>query len=175
METFVRKGFPNVLPSFFFFFFFILIGLTISSWSKSSELITLNRCPSLCTSNEIRSPLVMKLELLSTEFIELLLLLDSLATEQPRLLGLARKSPSPSKLCDRIFSVNNAASSSVLATEPFCLSKICEGKLLEFWFASREGSCDTDATTECGLCNFGLKSENGLNFEFISENEHIKV
>lgn len=65
---------------FFLFFFFTLRGCTTSSWSKSSELITLNLCEvgwlPLPSSGAAWSP-----EPLSVELSELLLLLGSLAME----------------------------------------------------------------------------------------------
>lgn len=70
----------RMVPVFFFLFFFTFRGLTTSSWSKSSELITLNLCEAgwlpLPSSGAAWSP-----EPLSVELSELLLLLGSLATE----------------------------------------------------------------------------------------------
>jgi hypothetical protein len=67
------------------FFFFTLIGFTTSSWSKSSELITLNLCEEgwlpLPSSEAAWSPGGSSPELLSVELSELLLLRGSLATE----------------------------------------------------------------------------------------------
>lgn len=70
----------RTVPDRFFLLFFTFRGFTTSSWSKSSELITLNLCeagwPPLPSSGAAWSP-----EPLSVELSELLLLLGSLATE----------------------------------------------------------------------------------------------
>ena len=89
-----REGAPGALPRkvpvfLVLFFFFTLRGFTTSSWSKSSELITLNLFevsgPPLPSSGAACGP-----EPLSVELSELLLLLGwlamELATEEPRSL-----------------------------------------------------------------------------------------
>lgn len=87
------------VPAFFFLlFFFTLRGFTTSSWSKSSELMTLNLCEAgwlpLPSSRAAWGP-----EPLSVELSELLLLLGSLATEAPLSLGSETVAPGGRSVC----------------------------------------------------------------------------
>lgn len=79
-------------PVFLLLFFLTLRGITTSSWSKSSELIALNRCEAgwlpLPSPGAAWGP-----EPLSVGLSELLLLLGSLATEQP--LSLVSETVAP--------------------------------------------------------------------------------
>lgn len=91
------------VPAFFFLLFlFTLRGFTTSSWSKSSELMTLNLCGAgwlpLPSSGATWGP-----EPLSVELSELLLLLGSLATElateAPLSLGSETVAPGGLSVC----------------------------------------------------------------------------
>lgn len=145
----------------------------MSSWSKSSELIALNRCEESWHSlwaSENWSAHIIKLEPLSTEFTELLLLLDSLATEQPLFLVSLLKSPTLSKL----FS-NSAGVSRSSFTKESLLSPTAEGEVTIFLSVSTEGLDDADATTGIGVSKWGLESVEGFSsFELPSETDQKK-